>query len=100
MKSHAVWPARRTFYVGLAVVCAVALTIAAAQADEAFLILGALIVAITADGFELLSGTWIGWRRPVHGRRLITFTASFALALLVLAGIAYAIESKIYLAGT
>jgi hypothetical protein len=82
------------------VICALALTIAAAQANEAFLIVGALIVATTADGFELLSGTWIGWRRPVDGRRLIVLAASFVLAIVVLAGIAFAIEDKIYLSGT
>jgi hypothetical protein len=82
------------------VICALALTIAAAQANEAFLIVGALIVATTADGFELLSGTWIGWRRPVDARRLIVLAASFVLAIVVLAGIAFAIEDKIYLSGT
>jgi hypothetical protein len=82
------------------VICALALTVAAAQANEAFLIFGAVIVATTADGFELLSGTWIGWRRPVDGRRLIVLAASFVLAIVVLAGIAFAIEDKIYLSGT
>jgi hypothetical protein len=99
-RSSAVWPSRRTFYTGLAVVCAVALTVAAAQANQAFLILGAVIVAAVADGFELRSGTWLGWRRPVDGSRLIILAAAFVGAMVVLAGIAYAIEDKVYLSGT
>jgi len=64
------------------------------------LILGALIVATTLDGCELLSGTWVGWSRPVDGRRLIVVAASFVCAIVVLAGVAFAIEDSIYLSGT
>ena len=97
MKSSASWPSRRAFYVGLAVVCGLALTVAAAQANEASLVIGGLIVAVAVDGFESLSGTWVGWRRAVDSRRLIIFAAAFVFGVALLAGIAYVIANPLYL---
>jgi hypothetical protein len=94
------WPPRRIFYPGLLVACILAATVAAAQANQAFLTLGAVIVATIADAFDLSSSTWLGWGRAVDARRVTFFIATFVLALVTLALFAYVIENKIYLGGS
>jgi hypothetical protein len=94
------WPPRRTFYLGLAVACVLAATVAAAQVSEGFLLLGALVAAVVADGFDPFSATWLGWSRRIDGRRVLVFVFVFVGALVALALFAFVIADKIYLGGS
>ena len=99
-ESPTFWPPRRTFYLGLAVACVLAATVAAAQLSEGFLLLGALVAAVVTDAFDPFSSTWLGWSRPIDGRRALVFLFVFVGALFSLALFAFVIENKIYLGGS
>ena len=64
-----------------------------------FLIVGAIAVALIADGVEPLAVDfhWLGWQRPVDRTRVLLFLGWFAVALVGLSFMRFVIEHQIVL---
>lgn len=88
-------PPRVFRLVVLATLVAAGDLVAATYLSPFFLIAGAAAVALIADGLEPFNVGWLGWRRKFDRTRVFLFLGWFAVALLGLSLLWFAVANRI-----